>query len=85
MEIFFAAVVALFVQFLKKQMNSTLAIIATCLSLSFVIALVYVYLVDVNLWQSTAVIFAYAGAIYTYVIARFETKDDTSNVVQYDL
>jgi hypothetical protein len=83
MEIFLAVVVSLFVQFLKQQMKSTLAILATCAGLSLVVALVYAYLVDVNLWQSTAVIFAYAGAIYTYVIARFETKEDPSTLIEY--
>jgi len=33
----------------------------------------YTYLVDVNLWQATVGIFVTAGAIYTYVIARFES------------
>jgi hypothetical protein len=57
-------------------MDSSAAIIATCAALSLVAAAVYAVLVEVNLWQTTAYIFALAGAFYTYVIARFEAPNN---------
>jgi hypothetical protein len=73
MEIIFGVIVSLFVQLVKKDMKSSLAVIATCAVFSLVSAAVYTYLVDVNLWQSMVGIFMTAGAVYTYVIARFES------------
>lgn len=79
MEIIIGAVVSLLVQFLKKDMKSSLAVIATCAVLSFVSAAIYVYLVDANLWQTVASVFTVAGAFYTFVIARFENPTDLPN------
>jgi len=35
---------------------------------------IYVALVDANFWQSALQILTIAGAIYTFIIARFESK-----------
>lgn len=44
------------------------------LALSFLAAVVYVVLTHYNLWESFASVLTIAGAVYTYIIARFETS-----------
>lgn len=73
MLIILGACVSLLVQFLKTTLKTnqwvTLAIV---LGLSFVSALFYFLLTRFNLWQSFAAVVVIAGAVYAYIIQRFE-------------
>ena len=73
MEIIIPAAVALLAQYLKSYVNNQYATLGIVLVLSLIAAVVYVNLVDAGYWTSVLNILAYAGAIYTFIIARFET------------
>jgi hypothetical protein len=68
------AVVSVIVQFLKNKYGTasqwTLVIVA---GLSIVAGTIYFLLKDTIYWQSVISILGFAGAIYTYIIKRFES------------
>ena len=67
------AVVSVIVQFLKNKFGTesqwTLLIVA---GLSVVAGSIYFLLKDTSYWQSIISVLVYAGAIYTYILKRFE-------------
>jgi len=67
------AVVSVIVQFLKNKFGTesqwTLLIVA---GLSVVAGTIYFLLKDTSYWQSIISVLVYAGAIYTYILKRFE-------------
>lgn len=75
MEIIIGAVVSILVQWLKNKFGTdsfwTIGIVAV---LSLAAAGIYTFLVAVGYWQEVVAIFITAGAFYTYIIQRFETK-----------
>lgn len=74
MEIIFAVAVTMLVQALKTYLPNqwwTLGLVAV---LSIVAAGIYTILVSAGLWESALQILTISGAIYTYIIQRFESK-----------
>lgn len=74
MEIIFAAAVTGLAQWLKKYSPNQYVTIFMVLGMSVAAAGIYVALVATNFWQTAAEIFTLAGAIYTFIIARFESS-----------
>lgn len=74
MEVIFPAAVALLVQFVKQNsfFDNEWKTLALVVVLSLVGAFGYTELVSAGYWQSFTGILVMAGAIYTYIIARFE-------------
>lgn len=73
MEIIVGALVSLITQVLKQYSSSTYLTMGIVLVLSLIGAGVYTALVSAGYWQSFANILVLAGAIYTFIIARFES------------
>jgi hypothetical protein len=73
--------VTLLVQFLKNIAGTsefgTLAIVVV---VSLLAAWAYVALKDKNFWQSLIQVLSFAGATYTYIVQRFESKLTTDEV-----
>lgn len=67
------AIVSLIVQFLKTrygtQSNMTLAMVVV---ISIVVGASYTLLKDTPVWQTIISILGFAGAVYTYILKRFE-------------
>ena len=73
MEIILGAFVSLIVQFLKKKMGTdSIGTLFTVVMLSFVVASSYVLLVETTFWPTILQVFITAGAVYAYIIQRFE-------------
>lgn len=73
MEIIFGAATALFVQWVKgKYATSEYQTLGVVLAASIVLAAFYSALVTSGYWEAFVGILTIAGAIYTYIIARFE-------------
>jgi hypothetical protein len=73
MEILFAAASSLLIQFIKTKMQTTeYGTLGMVLLVSFVASAIYVWLYDTELWETLVTIITIAGAIYTYLIQRFE-------------
>lgn len=67
------AVVSVIVQFLKNRFGTESAITLTIvMALSVVSGAIYYFLKETTLWQPILQILAFAGAIYTYILKRFE-------------
>jgi membrane associated rhomboid family serine protease len=68
------AVVSVIVQFLKNKYGTenyiTIIIVA---GISVVAGSLYFFLKDTNYWQGIVSILGFAGAIYTYILKRFES------------
>ena len=67
------AIVSLVVQFLKTkygtQSNMTIAMV---IAISVVVGAAYTLLKDTSVWQTIISILGFAGAVYTYILKRFE-------------
>lgn len=74
MDIIFSAVVSLLVQVLKKYMPNEYFVLGLVAVLSIVAAGAYTALVSADLWQSALHILTISGAIYTFIIQRFESS-----------
>lgn len=74
MIIIFSVVVSILAQVLKKYSPNQWATLAIVAVLSIVGAGIYTALVSADLWQSALVVLVQAGAIYTFVIQRFESS-----------
>lgn len=73
MEILFPAAVALAVQVIKNYFGtSEYKTLAVVFVLSLVAAIIYTTLVAAGYWTAVLNIMTVAGAIYTYILARFE-------------
>ncbi len=73
MEIIFSAGTALLVQWIKKNFKtSEYQTLGVVLAVSIIAAALYTALVATGYWESFVGILVSAGAIYTYIIARFE-------------
>ena len=72
-EIIFAAVTGL-VQLLKKYSSNEYITIFMTVGISVVAAGIYVALQAANFWQTALEILTISGAIYTFIIARFESN-----------
>ena len=72
MEILFPVAVSLLAQWLKKFSPNEWATLGIVAVLSLVAAGVYTYLESSGYWQAFLNILVVAGAIYTYIIKRFE-------------
>ena len=73
MEIVLAAMATFLVQLLKKVFEtSEWATLGIVLLVSFVLSAFYVWAVEAEMWGTLKTVLVYAGAIYTFIIARFE-------------
>ena len=67
------AVVSLIVQYLKNKFETeskmTLLIV---IGISLVAGTIYFFLKDTNYWTAVLSILGFAGAVYTYIVKRFE-------------
>jgi len=67
------AAVSILVQYLKNKFrtesNITLVIV---LGVSIVCGTAYYFVKDTNLWEPIIAILGFAGAVYTYILKRFE-------------
>lgn len=70
------AAVSLLVQYLKNKMETnktgTLLIV---LGISIIAGTAYFLVKETSLWQPIVSILAFAGAIYSYIIKQFESKE----------
>jgi hypothetical protein len=71
--IIIGAIVSLVVQYLKNKLgtNSNGTLLAVMV-ISIASGSVYYFIKDTTLWQPILQILAFAGAIYTYILKRFE-------------
>lgn len=75
MEIIIAAAVSLIVQAIKKLVGtSEFGTLAAVLVVSLIGGAAYYFLQDTAFWTAFLQILAYAGAFYTFIIRRFESK-----------
>lgn len=75
MLIIFGALVSLLVQILKNvAKTSEYMTLAIVIGVSLFAAGAYYMLTAFNLWMAFAAILTIAGAIYAFIIARFETE-----------
>jgi hypothetical protein len=75
MEYIIGIAVSLLVQWVKSNTNlGGWKTIGVLLVVSLFGALIYTYLVHLGLWSSVANILVTAGAFYTFIIQRFESK-----------
>jgi len=67
------AIVSLIVQYLKTNLRTSRdeTMIAVLL-ISIISGSAYYFIKDTSLWQPILQILAFAGAIYTYILKRFE-------------
>ncbi len=72
MEIILAVLVSALTQWLKQHMPNQYYTLGLVAVLSLVGAGIYTTLVDIGYWRGALQIMIIAGAIYTYIIARFE-------------
>lgn len=73
MEIIFGVIASAITQFIKKNFGTDdITTLLFVLSLSVIGAVIYVALTSFGYWESLVQILAYAGAIYTFIIRRFE-------------
>ena len=73
-EIFIGIAVSLLVQFIKTRWEtSSLGTLVTVALVSVGSGTLYYYLGKTSYWETILQIAAYAGAVYTYIIRRFET------------
>ena len=73
MEIIASAAVTALAQWLKKYSPNEYVTVFMVLGISAAAAGIYTALVAANYWQTASEIFVTAGAIYTFIIQRFES------------
>lgn len=74
MEIIIGAAVSLLVQWIKQKTTNQIETLLVLLAVSLGAAGLYCALVAVGYWETIAKILVIAGAFYTFVIQRFESK-----------
>jgi hypothetical protein len=74
MTIFIGAAVSLLVQWIKQKSTTPLETLLVLLGVSLGAAGLYCALVAVGYWETVANVLIIAGAFYTFVIQRFESK-----------
>lgn len=73
MEIVVGAAVSLLIQWVKNGLKlGEYATLGAVLLFSLVAAFLYAYLQSSGMWEHVLPVLGYAGAFYTYIIARFE-------------
>lgn len=75
MEIIIGASVSILVQLIKKYLDSTTEKLIAVVMISLVAGTIYYLLAPSQYWYSFIEILGFAGAFYTYIIRRFEEKD----------
>ena len=67
------AVVSLIVQYLKNKFETESKMtILIVIGISLVAGTIYFFLKDTNYWTAVLSILGFAGAVYTYIVKRFE-------------
>lgn len=86
MDIILGAVVSLLVQGIKKYfLTDEYTTLVIVVGVSFLGAILYVWLIHAGLWESFLRILVAAGAMYTYIIQRFKDagNDGMSETSKY--
>ena len=76
MTIIIGAAVSLLVQWIKQKASSQIETLVILLGVSLAAAGLYCALVAVGYWETVANVLIIAGAFYTFVIQRFESKPE---------
>lgn len=66
------AAVSLIVEILKKEVRGEYARIGIVIVLALLSGGIYYYASDTAFWSAAVQILAYAGAVYTFIIKRFQ-------------
>ncbi len=75
MEIIFGALASAITQLIKRHFGTNdIGTLVAVLVVSLIGAMVYVTLYSKGYWESVVQILAYAGAVYTFLIRRFEKE-----------
>lgn len=73
MEIILGAAASVLVQILKNVFKTKeYGTLGVLLVVSFILSALYVWLQGVEMWETLKMVLVYSGAVYTFLIARFE-------------